>query len=720
MYENLKDKEKVVLRRRIKEIVQTDEGVEVVCTEGQRYKGDVVVGADGVNSVTRKEMWRSGDEGHPGYFEEKDKTSMSAEYQCLFGISKSVEGLDEAGRLDVTYEKHMSTMNIVMEPGRSFWFVFRKLDRVYKHDEIPKYTAEDAKQFMEDTKHINMEPNGSVTLDDTYKSSVSYTLVPLEEAQYEKWFYRRMVCIGDSIHKVTPNAGVGGNDAILSAAALANALRSMDKRRGIDRPSEAQIQHAFQEFQDTRKQPVQDQGKQANFVTRMQASKTFLHRWVATYLLAHSGDLPQDLQLEGVVNVPMLNYLPPPHRSLQGTASFNPSQGGKTREWRLTRLLLCLSFFLSFYLASRIITPDSILPSLLQISESRQYHHSPTNTTLSLLPSLFPFLSTLDATLLPATAAFLPSILGTNPLSRIQTLLFISDLSVVYALLLIESSRRSNAFTIAVLPCLLGLGGQLAGFGLVSSVFLALFWTRSQIQNFKARDMRLTSMKWTSTVLPAMVIGAIVPNWLQFFAPAGQQRHWWNWVWQVYPVNVGVVQWVLAHTVARDTVKEDRLRAPLRDLRCIAWTVGSLGAVSAGTWVWTVATMEFSLREVFVPVGLPGSQEGFEDIMRVWLQWDEVLSVGNVVLWVLYSFWDLKAAGMVTESWPSLVLLLGVGMVVVGPGAAIAAAWGYREWVLATRKHKGAITTTWKAEDGEKGGDAQRSGSCLPSTKRPR
>jgi len=46
--------------------------------------------------------------------------------------------------------------------------------------------------------------------------------VATEEAQNENWCFGRFACVGDSIAKSPPNAGLGGNGAIESAAALTN------------------------------------------------------------------------------------------------------------------------------------------------------------------------------------------------------------------------------------------------------------------------------------------------------------------------------------------------------------------------------------------------------------------------------------------------------------------------------------------------------------------
>lgn len=58
LLENLKDKSKILVNKRVHEIVETDSGVEVLTKDGEVYFGDIVVGADGVHSIVRKEMRR--------------------------------------------------------------------------------------------------------------------------------------------------------------------------------------------------------------------------------------------------------------------------------------------------------------------------------------------------------------------------------------------------------------------------------------------------------------------------------------------------------------------------------------------------------------------------------------------------------------------------------------------------------------------------------------
>lgn len=58
LYDNLRDKSKVLLNKRVSRVEQGYDGVTVYCRDGTSHKGDVVIGADGIHSVVRGEMWR--------------------------------------------------------------------------------------------------------------------------------------------------------------------------------------------------------------------------------------------------------------------------------------------------------------------------------------------------------------------------------------------------------------------------------------------------------------------------------------------------------------------------------------------------------------------------------------------------------------------------------------------------------------------------------------
>lgn len=65
LYDNLKDKSKILVGKKLSLVRQQRNGITVVCEDGSSYTGDILAGADGVNSKARSEMWRLADEQDP-------------------------------------------------------------------------------------------------------------------------------------------------------------------------------------------------------------------------------------------------------------------------------------------------------------------------------------------------------------------------------------------------------------------------------------------------------------------------------------------------------------------------------------------------------------------------------------------------------------------------------------------------------------------------------
>lgn len=66
LYENLKDKSKVLTSSRVSEIKLDDSGATAITINGESYKGDIIIGADGIHSKVRDEMWRLANKLQPG------------------------------------------------------------------------------------------------------------------------------------------------------------------------------------------------------------------------------------------------------------------------------------------------------------------------------------------------------------------------------------------------------------------------------------------------------------------------------------------------------------------------------------------------------------------------------------------------------------------------------------------------------------------------------
>lgn len=75
----------------------------------------------------------------------------------------------------------------------------------------------------------------------------------------------------------------------------------------------------------------------------------------------------------------------------------------------------------------------------------------------------------------------------------------------------------------------------------------------------------------------------------------------------------------------------------------------------------------------------------------MFLQFDEIFSMGACFLWLLYLYGDMKKAGMMNDSWISIILKGTISLVSLGPGVTVGLGWLYRERLLATRWHRDAL-----------------------------
>lgn len=73
LWQNLPDKSKVLFNKKVADIVENNNGVEVFLSDGTSEKGDIVVRADGVHSTVREKMWVRANTLEPGIIDVKEK-----------------------------------------------------------------------------------------------------------------------------------------------------------------------------------------------------------------------------------------------------------------------------------------------------------------------------------------------------------------------------------------------------------------------------------------------------------------------------------------------------------------------------------------------------------------------------------------------------------------------------------------------------------------------
>ena len=253
---------------------------------------------------------------------------MTSEYSCIFAIS-SPHPLLTSGHYNITYNTDTSLVVVSSKGGRVYWFCFSRMDRVYASHELPRFSLQDAEDHVRLHASLGVIPGRKVTLADLWETRETAHMTALEEAFYDHWSWGRFVCIGDSVHKTTPNLGSGGMSAIEDVAALADALNSLyeqhkDEKCGIQLPAVHDALAGFQRNQEDRMRVLSNR---AGLLTRVQAMRGPSERFFVNNLLPHLGNEFNNEATEWFVGTPHISFLPIPARSLSGTMPFNPRQG---------------------------------------------------------------------------------------------------------------------------------------------------------------------------------------------------------------------------------------------------------------------------------------------------------------------------------------------------------------------------------------------------------
>ncbi|KAL3454927.1 FAD/NAD(P)-binding domain-containing protein [Aspergillus heterothallicus] len=284
------------------------ETVLVRTKDGAIYEGDLVVGCDGVHSMVRREMWRNsardGKDLDPG-----KRRGLTAEYACIFGISSGVPGLKASEHVASLNDKR-SFLTFPGNQGRTFWFLIWKLDRkyIYADGDMPRFTESDARSTA--ARYADDIVWDEVTFGDLWDRRIRHNTTILEENVFDTWHYRRMICIGDSIHKMAPNTGHGANCAIEDAASIANLLHEIVVSRSTQTLSTEQLEERLSRCTAERRQRVQKIYNITRMVVRFDARDTFFFRFLGRFVLPYAGNIPARAGIKAIEAAPRLNFLP--------------------------------------------------------------------------------------------------------------------------------------------------------------------------------------------------------------------------------------------------------------------------------------------------------------------------------------------------------------------------------------------------------------------------
>ncbi|KAL4931768.1 FAD-dependent monooxygenase spyC [Aspergillus undulatus] len=343
LYKSLPDTSRVLLGKTLVSVEQQkgDDCIAVRTQDGNLHRGHLVVGADGVHSRVRSEMWRLAETDQLGLISEQERNGMIVDYACVFGISDSVPDL-QPGEQVASLNEGRSFLTFPGQDGRVFWFLLMKLERQYSYSAAPRWSPIDIEKTAK--RFANDKIWNGIQFGDLWQRRQVVGITNLEENVFRTWHHGRIVCIGDSMHKMAPNTGQGANCAVEDAAALASTIYDTIQRDG--NPSSAEMKSLLHSFNKIRLARVQEIYKSARLVVRLHARESFLLRLIGRYYLPYSGDLPADTASRVIAGGVQLSFLAPSKRSGPGWEEYRARKG--TSHVALTAGIVGLTLILFF------------------------------------------------------------------------------------------------------------------------------------------------------------------------------------------------------------------------------------------------------------------------------------------------------------------------------------------------------------------------------------
>ncbi|PQE09701.1 FAD binding domain-containing protein [Rutstroemia sp. NJR-2017a BBW] len=685
LYNNIKDKSKVLTEKRLEKIDLDENGVTATMADGSKFSGDFLAGCDGIHSTTRSEMWRLAESKVPGYFPPGEQNNVRCDYSCIFGISNPIEGL-EPGNLHSVFREKTSYLINGGPKGRVYWFFFFKHPQTLHGSDIPRYTKEEEAKMFEDHKSDPITPE--ITFGDLLKKRITSTLTALPEYVYKKWSYDRIITLGDSAHKVHPIGGHGGNVAIEGAAALTNALvKALEKSpNSLTTQQLTTIFESVQKLREDRAQLLLDASHEQQ---RTEAMVDGLHKFVALTILPmtdtedvmfnFSGNLPAAEKLDMVDLPPRAKLIP--YKDELATA---PSSRGIYGYLQILFYLACAA---AGYYGMWIRPMKYGLSDAIDVVMDSGVFPYDSNAPLK---QKFTGIGPLDSLLSVLSAVFTPGFAAYDKQFGTLALYFLGMIIQPLSIWLIEACRKRNDMNLLALPTIWLTLCQLLGAGVVMPFYYVAYTLFSNVESYWWPLSRLVPAHYVRVLLPAILIGYVIPTILAFM-PWKDSTTVQNFgaLWQFSPMFASLLTFLFSIIHKRVSPPKDSMtpfaaEQPkdlpyLKSIYLFAFLSGVALHFSVMSNILFSGNPELTLRSVF----LFSESESLGDGLRNQFAADFwALNIATYG-WCVNAVWDIKRVGRTTVDVGKAAIVLLLANVMVGPGAALVGCWYWREMAMA-------------------------------------
>lgn len=330
---------------------------------------------------------------------------------------------------------------------------------------------------------------------------------------------------------------------------------------------------------------------------------------------------------------------------------------------------------------SLVLHPDIFLPS-------NTFQGSPLKESFTGIPAIDVFLHAL-------VYCFSEPVAGASPHQHLQCVYFLINLLPVVFIMTVESYRNGSWLSPVSLPVLYGIAYQTMGIGKILPLYflISLYPTSNKI--YTRTTGRPIPAAVAKALVPALCLGAVLPTVAMFMPHADPVAHQ-NAIafWQPLPVYVALLTWGFSRLIGMAEGSNKTATALLEQelfeqkdlvpLYAGYTSVFAVSAVSHGYALLYSSRNSVSLWETFL--NLPAVRDvGLTGDIAAFFKYDMVLAVAAMLVWGLYSVFELRRLGYVTTAQAVRAgLAVVAGQAVVGPGATYAGLWAWRENAIAS------------------------------------
>lgn len=378
--------------------------------------------------------------------------------------------------------------------------------------------------------------------------------------------------------------------------------------------------------------------------------------------------------------------------------------------YSLLGLLACLSYYATWGLYEAV----GVIGTLEAAIADPDYIHPGTTTPIL---RKFTGFAPIDHTLTILILVFAPAVDGQSPSFSLFCAHFAAQAFPASVAVYAESFRRKNLGKWWLSPTFWLTLAQFVGLANSAPWFVALWMLTDSAQSSQnvalLRDQNATDPLAILLLPVSHLLGHILPCILMAWrSNTWETTQWWIVIWQFYPVLVTVAQSMLTAFIRMIGGSSVTKMSRSSSLTAIRIAYGFSIFIAAATHIATL-TLTFCavcFPEMFNPeyaaalhpervlvlhtYSTENPGQDLNEAILGFLQWDQVCAYATMLVWAMNSFVkDHESATGKAASLPGTAIKVGLGYLVLGPGAVVLLVqWAREEVVYAPRANKGQMS----------------------------